>query len=32
MGSDRTPSYQVDAVANRIYYRSGSDEIVSYRF
>ena len=32
MERDRTPSYPVDAVANRIYYRFGSDEFVSYRF
>ena len=29
---DRTPSYQVDTISNRIYYRLSSSEVVGYRF
>jgi hypothetical protein len=31
MGRDREPSYSVDAISNRVYYRLNPGEIVSYR-
>jgi hypothetical protein len=32
LGSDRQPVYDVDAVANQIYYRSATDTVSAYRF
>ena len=32
IGKDKTPSYQVDDVADRIYYRAASREIHGYAF
>lgn len=32
LGRDKEPDYQVDDIANQIFYRPGNSMIVSYRF
>lgn len=32
LGKDKTPSYEVDAVLNKVYYRTSSNQIAAYQF
>jgi len=32
MGRDKAPSYEVDAITNKVYYRESSNKVVAYQF